>query len=364
MDIPPGALGTVVERRRCRGQYGTRQLPGHLRNRWHHGPRKCGIQQRHRRPLHLGAPFYATGNKIYSNDIGIRLSGTNSEGRLANNLVYANHSGGISLESLWYEFERQIVNNTIYQPHSYAIRVSDNSRNVQLRNNIMSVFDGDALNVAADSQVNWESDYNLFQVSAESTLGMWQDRPVDELQSWYWTTGQDEHSLSAVPSYVNPLGADGILGFDPSPLGPAVILDDTGEGFAQTGNWGLGTSSGYESTYRIANIGGGDQTATWSFFDLIPGAYYHVAVTHPHSTAYTGDAPFAVLAQDQLVSQVRVSQKSIPSDFEDAGVGWTTLGVFRATGTTMQVQLSDKARIRVRYCRCGANSKSGRQRWR
>ena len=101
------------------------------------------------------------GNQIYSNPIGIVAAGPFS-GVIANNLDYANTNQAITLAASG----AQIDNNDLYQPVGDAVLVDGGSQNVRLYNNIIWVLAGYDLNVSADSQTGFKSDYNLFNKGA------------------------------------------------------------------------------------------------------------------------------------------------------------------------------------------------------
>jgi len=288
-----------------------------------------------------------SGNLVYANTVGLGAYGDSFygvRGDVSNNVFYANsqaavritHGGGL-----------RIVNNTLYQPTGNAIEVSQQSCDIELRNNILWADSRIALSVSADSQFGFRSDYNLFAPAASGTLGRWQDRDFAARADWYWETGQDDHSLEADPQFVNPAGPDGLLGFSRAAIGPAVIIDNADPGFTTTGTWGTG-SGGYSGNYRTHGVGDGSATATRMFTGLVPGTWYQVATTwqvnYDYWSEFADDAPFAILDGDGWLAQPRVNQNYRPNDFQDAGVGWRTLGYFFVTTDTLIVQLSDKIR--------------------
>ena len=60
------------------------------------------------------------GNVVYSNGVGIRITGGPTAGRTSNNIVYANTTAGILVGAGVSKY--QIVNNTVYQPVGDAVR--------------------------------------------------------------------------------------------------------------------------------------------------------------------------------------------------------------------------------------------------
>jgi hypothetical protein len=169
------------------------------------------------------------GNVVYSNAIGIQggdpIDSYSSylesfSGTLANNLVYANSSGGIlvhgrATSSTWPD--TRLVNNTIYQPIGYGIQVSGRSRNVQLQNNLISVASGYALFVAADSQAGFYADYNNYHVTGTGRFVGWSYesgvRDYSGVLDWYLELGQELHGLAVDPQFIDVDGADNVLGY-------------------------------------------------------------------------------------------------------------------------------------------------------
>ncbi|MEQ1829659.1 MAG: right-handed parallel beta-helix repeat-containing protein, partial [Pirellula sp.] len=152
-------------------------------------------------------------NVVYSNAIGIRGQSSYS-GNLVNNLIYGNSLYGVLFTSSGSNGgSPSIVNNTVYQPLGDAIRLQSNSRNVNVRNNVLWVNAGYDLNIAGDSQTGFQSDYNNLFVTGTGMVATWQnvDRPT--LSAWRTTAFTDANSLSIDPQFVNLLGADGLLGY-------------------------------------------------------------------------------------------------------------------------------------------------------
>ncbi len=165
------------------------------------------------------------GNTVYSNSVGIQAdvvttSTSNFYGRIENNLVYANSNQGIVIDdSAAFSGQRaEVINNTVYQEVGDAIRVQGTAEEVELKNNILWIEEGYALFVTADSQIGFESDYNLFFVGdvPNAFVGFWGGITADLLSDWQATSGQDTTSVAGDPRFVDPDGADNILGFDSS----------------------------------------------------------------------------------------------------------------------------------------------------
>ncbi len=166
-----------------------------------------------------------------------------SYGPASNNLVYENTNQGILVSSSGNN--PAIINNTVYQPTGDAIDIQTNSSKVTLNNNILWVQAGFDINVDATSQVGFQSDYNDLYVTGTGQLASWQGQNILTLASWYYLVGQDQHSLSVNPQFVNPAGMDGILGYSTAAVGTPQVLDvASAPGFSTTGTWTTVTGSG------------------------------------------------------------------------------------------------------------------------
>jgi hypothetical protein len=110
-----------------------------------------------------------------------------------------------------------VVNNTIYQPVGDAVRVQDGMQNVRLLNNILSVEAGYCLYAASNSQAGFSSDYNTLYATGPAKLTGWGTasglREFTSLADWRYELGQDAHSLTANPQFIDADGADNLLGF-------------------------------------------------------------------------------------------------------------------------------------------------------
>ncbi|MGA2256316.1 MAG: right-handed parallel beta-helix repeat-containing protein, partial [Thermoguttaceae bacterium] len=266
------------------------------------------------------------GNTVYSNPVGIE--GGNGES-ITNNLIYANANQGILVDNAT-QGGVQILNNTIYQVVGNAVQVQDSSQDVQLRNNILWAQAGYDISVASDSQVGFQSDYNLFYVSGSGKLGSWQGQDLLTLPDWFYETGNDMYSQFGDPQFVNSAGLDGVLGYSTANIGSPLSIDYTSSsGFTLTGSWS--SQNGYPST----PAGDGSATAAWTFSGLTLGATYEVTTSWPGNNGNLAyDAPFTVLDGGQIVGYQRVDEGSTSS---------AVLGAFQVTGTTLTVMLSNNA---------------------
>ena len=153
-----------------------------------------------------------SGNRVYSNSIGIQTTNVYVfGGQILNNLVYANTNEGLLIRDA--QPGSLVANNTVYQPVGDAIRVQENSNGLRLENNILDVAAGYDLYVTPDSQTGFTSDYNLLFTSGSGQVGFWGGQSFATRADWFYELGFDAHSLSGDPLFINPVGADGQLGY-------------------------------------------------------------------------------------------------------------------------------------------------------
>ena len=163
------------------------------------------------------------GNVVFSNAIGIagemdvmdygpgEVDAVPFEGTITNNTVFGNTTTGILVSGAT---SAKVINNTVYQQSGDAIDVTPTtydseygaqtapSSNVSLRNNILWTNAGYDINVATDSQQGFSSDYNLLYATGTGLIGFWQ-LGFNDLQDWKDEIGQDVHSISVDPLFIN-----------------------------------------------------------------------------------------------------------------------------------------------------------------
>ncbi len=282
------------------------------------------------------------GNTVYSNSIGIQ-GGTGSPygyyGQIANNLVYANSNEGIELQ---YAYNgAQVTNNTVYQPVGDAVLVQGGSQNVTLRNNILWVLAGYDLNVDPSSQIGFNSDYNDLYTTVTGKVAHWQGTDFATQADWFYRVGQDAHSFSADPQFVNPAGADGILGYSQASQGAPLTEDASSAGFSLSGPWSTQPGGVLGHNYAQSNATTSTPaTATWTFSGLTPGSYFQVAISWPANN-FARSSQFSVLDGGQLLApSTNVNQTQPPADFTAAGASWKSLGIFYVASGTLTVQVT------------------------
>src|SRR5262249_22187622 len=153
--------------------------------------------------------------------------------------------------------------------------------------------------------------------------GYWENRPLATRADWSYELGQDTHSLTAAAGFVNPLGADGVNGWDGS-TSNVQIVDDGDAGFSKTGSWSTLSNTGRSGDSELSAAGASAQ-ASWSFSGLAAG-YYQVATSWPFNTtnnAIAASADYALYDGSTLIGNRVVSQYfTQTNDFTDAGTGW------------------------------------------
>ncbi|MBW8894031.1 MAG: right-handed parallel beta-helix repeat-containing protein, partial [Burkholderiales bacterium] len=145
----------------------------------------------------------ATGNTTYSNTVGLYAQGNSV---LRSNLVYANATVGVQLNGS----SSQFIGNTVYQTTGDAVQLYGSASNARFIDNILwAGAGGVALNVDANSQNGFTSNFNIFQ----GAVGIWQGTQRATLTAWRQANFQDLDSQATDPLFVDIDGADGKLGY-------------------------------------------------------------------------------------------------------------------------------------------------------
>jgi hypothetical protein len=156
------------------------------------------------------------GNLIHDNGIG-GGSGINCDGvqgsRFLNNVLYNNHAGGITLYRIdagGSAVNNLVAHNTILQASDgrWAINITNASTGNRVFNNILynaHSFRG-SITVSADSLPGLVSDYNVVMSRFSTDNG----NTRITLAQWQAATGQDTHSIIALPAalFVDVAGND------------------------------------------------------------------------------------------------------------------------------------------------------------
>ena len=286
--------------------------------------------------INVSSSGSAAGNRVYGNS-GAGIVLTYYTTSAVGNLVYDNAGAGILING----GNGTARNNTVMGNLSDAIVVQSSASAVVLLNNILQVSSGRyGIRVAPDSEVGFSSDYNLFQLDGTAQVGFWENRALATRADWSYELGQDMHSLTAAAGFVNPLGADGHMGWEGETIAGGVqIIDDGDAGFSTTGTWSTLSGAGRGNDYRASTAGDATAQASWSFSGLAPG-YYRVAASWPLSYTSTGVARYTLYDGGVLTGRIDESQYgSTSDDFTDAGTGWERLGLVYVSGGTLDVEV-------------------------
>ncbi|RZL38827.1 MAG: hypothetical protein EOP35_04955, partial [Rubrivivax sp.] len=145
----------------------------------------------------------ATGNTVYSNRVGVYTQGNSV---LRSNLVYANTAAGVQLNGS----SPQFIGNTVYQTTGDAVQLYGSAASAKFIDNILWAGTGGvALNIDANSQNGFTSNFNIFQ----GAVGIWQGTQRSSLTAWRQANFQDLDGQATDPLFVDIDGADGKLGY-------------------------------------------------------------------------------------------------------------------------------------------------------
>ena len=171
--------------------------------------------------ISLGTGSPARRNVVYSNK-GHGIYATGYGGNfivIANNLAYNNGDTAdeynICLPAAYWQSKWAVIeNNTVYG--GSGIYIGDPAT-VTNRNNIIWATGADRYALRRFTNMDrypngtLESDSNCILATDGAIFSSWLGVQNDLLE-WRAATGQDAHSFSAVPLFVNPAGADGVIG--------------------------------------------------------------------------------------------------------------------------------------------------------
>ncbi|MFN7840139.1 MAG: right-handed parallel beta-helix repeat-containing protein, partial [Pirellula sp.] len=170
-----------------------------------------------------GPSSLVASNTIYSNAVGIATNaafyGSNAE--LTNNVVYANRDFAFVLQGA----NVRAFSNTIRQSAGAALKATN--ANVFLRNNILQVDLGSVLELANTPFIG---NFNLYsQNGSMAILAKRDGLELQNLAQWQSASSQDANSRSGDPRWVDPDGADNLLGWSFTGGGVDGGVDDNFE---------------------------------------------------------------------------------------------------------------------------------------
>ncbi|TVP76127.1 MAG: LEPR-XLL domain-containing protein, partial [Puniceicoccaceae bacterium] len=150
-----------------------------------------------------------TENVIYSNPRGIFATNTSGSNTYRNNLIYDASTAAIEHRTT---NNAVFHNNTIYQEIGDGIRLVS-STGADIRNNIFDIANGTGLVLDTAGETGITSNYNLFHIAPEATLGTWNGVPRATFTDWRNASFLDANGLAADPLFVNPGGLNGFAGY-------------------------------------------------------------------------------------------------------------------------------------------------------
>ncbi|MHB8524455.1 MAG: right-handed parallel beta-helix repeat-containing protein [Limisphaerales bacterium] len=165
-------------------------------------------------------------DRIYSNSTGIQTT-VDFSGSVVSCLIYSNTDYGVIVASEA-ALPARLINNTIVQPVGSAVQIPSGDVWVILRNNIFVADSGSAFQMASADFSKFFSDYNLFSLGAAAQLALLDTTPVN-FAAWTSVQNQDAHSLTGDPKFIDPNGADNVLGYSAAGLGYDGGPDDNFE---------------------------------------------------------------------------------------------------------------------------------------
>ncbi|HEY9107620.1 MAG TPA: right-handed parallel beta-helix repeat-containing protein, partial [Roseateles sp.] len=151
------------------------------------------------------------GNLIADNNgVGVDVLENSNSAQVRNNRIVGNGGAGVRLDRVGTTggVRTTVESNTIIT-NADAVVVQDSSTGVLLANNILDVRGGGfAIKVDATSETGFSSDYNLFALGSNARLASWEGKTLAGRADWYYELGQDQHSLTGTPGYVNEAAGD------------------------------------------------------------------------------------------------------------------------------------------------------------
>ncbi|MHC4716150.1 MAG: right-handed parallel beta-helix repeat-containing protein, partial [Planctomycetota bacterium] len=159
-------------------------------------------------------------NHIYGNSTGIYDGHTENAAYIRNNLVYDNENYGIYLTVTGtYAGPTYVYNNTVHQNVGTGVYMN-NRHPTDLMNNIIWINGGFGIDVTTDATGHLTSDYNDIHrgIVPDGKVGRWAGAEAADLDDgtgadWKSVSGQDAHSLSVDPGFIDIDGADNVFGW-------------------------------------------------------------------------------------------------------------------------------------------------------
>ncbi|MEM8782336.1 MAG: choice-of-anchor Q domain-containing protein [Planctomycetota bacterium] len=164
-------------------------------------------------------PSVFRNNRVYSNDLGVEVlqpySSAGQETLIFNNLIYDNQTAGLSIRNQAGnnpEDRILIAHNTIYEPNGKGLWLQSQPTGLELFNNIVWSDNDVALQVDnADSQ--FASNFNVYNQTSNAALVSLNGFEYLTIEEWQ-ATGTDALSRAGDPLWLDPDGADDVLGYN------------------------------------------------------------------------------------------------------------------------------------------------------
>ena len=158
------------------------------------------------------------GNRIYSNATGVVFRNSGTLNLLINNVVWANSSVGVDVGGTGLPTAQQhhLSPGRRRRAPGWLRRASMETAPIS---RCATTSSGRRRATTWSCRPRTKSASPATTTSstprAPAILATWQGHDFSDLVTWFYETGQDMHSLSADPQFVNAAGADGLLGYDP-----------------------------------------------------------------------------------------------------------------------------------------------------
>jgi parallel beta-helix repeat protein len=241
------------------------------------------------------------GSRIYSNT-GYGVSVEGGAVSAVNNLIYANGGQGFTLLN---SPQSTIANNTFYRNATVSLRLAGTHNNVRVANNILLSAGAGQTCIQFDTiGTSWFADYNDYFITNGAVLWNWKG-PRYSLSALQTYSSLERHSIDRDPLFVDPDGADNVLGgaggaddnFHLTPNSPALDAGDPTSDYAaepapngsrinlgHLGGTAQADTSGNQRILRLLSPNGGEiafrrtwvrwaATGPWSTNDLVKIEY-------------------------------------------------------------------------------------------
>ncbi len=236
------------------------------------------------------SPVHLIGNTFYSNTVGFYSDPNGGTSLIQNNVFYAHGTAAVRL--LRSAPTYTLVNNTIYETAADGVRATDGVTDLELRNNIIWTNSGYGIFIANDSQIGFQSDFNLLHATGGGEIGYWlAARPT--LQDWQFATFADDNSFTGDPWFVDANGADNVLG-------GANGDDDNLHVQSQFGSYRPETGQFVVDAMQSPAIDAGDDTDSFANETVNNGGYINIGAYGNTAEASRSPAEYILIKRPNL----------------------------------------------------------------